>query len=194
MAYTTLALLKVYLGIPATDTDDDALLTVLVGSAQAIVEAYTDRKFEVAAATTRYFTIGKDTHGPTLLFDADCIAITSVTNGDGTVITAAQYITMPRNEFPWFGIKVLRSSDVIWQYTAQSDPEDAIVVVGKFAYSLTAPADIVHITQRVAAYLYRQRDNVADLDRPIIVGNTTILPGQLPSDIRMLLEPYRRLV
>lgn len=191
MAYTTASALKTYLGITAND--DDTLLGTLVARAQKIVESYTGRVFEVSQDSTKYLDAMRDVdeHGRTLYLVDDLCAITSVTNGDGTAVAATEYVTMPRVGGPWWGLMLKQGSAVRWNWDAS--PETAIVVVGKWGYSTSAPADVVQATERLAAYLYRQRDNANDLDRAMIAGNTTILPQRLPSDIKDLLEPYRRI-
>lgn len=191
MAYTTVSLLKTYLG--ATTSNDDTLLTALIARAQAIIDAYCQRTFEASANTSKTFDADRDTDGAWLYLDEDLASINTVTNGDGDVLTAStEYMTEPRNRTPYFAIKLISQSGLSWTWTTA--PENAITISGKWAYSTTAPDDIVHATLRLAAYLYRQRDNAADLDRPLYVGNATILPSQLPSDIKTILAPYRRLV
>ena len=81
----------------------------------------------------------------------------------------------------------------MWTSTVAGDSENAITVTGKWAYSTSAPSDIAHVCKRLAAYIYRQKDNAGDLDRAVIAGNSTILPAQIPSDIRLMLTPYKRL-
>lgn len=191
MAYTTVSLLKTYLG--ATTSNDDTLLTALIARAQAIIDAYCQRTFEASANTSKTFDADRDTDGAWLYLDEDLASINTVTNGDGDVLTAStEYMTEPRNRTPYFAIKLISQSGLSWTWTTA--PENAITISGKWAYSTTAPDDIVHATLRLAAYLYRQRDNAADLDRAVIAGNATILPAQLPSDIKTILAPYRRLV
>ena len=88
---------------------------------------------------------------------------------------------------------MLASSSYIWQMTNAGDNERAISVLAKWAYSLTAPDDIVAATIRLVAFLYRQRESNADLDRAVSVGDgMVLLPGRLPADIAAILEPYRR--
>lgn len=192
MAYTTTALLKTYLGI--TGSGDDTLLTALIARAQAVIDSHCRRTFEASGDTTRYFDAERDVDGVTLFLDEDLCAITSITNGDGDVLTASEYTTEPRNRTPYYAIRLLGSSGLYWTVNDSSDAEDAIAIVGKWAYSTSAPDDIVHATLRLAGYLYRQRDNAADLDRPVIAGNATVLPSQLPSDLKTLLAPYRKVV
>lgn len=191
MAYCDLVELKEYLGV--TGTGDDLLLDALISSSQKIIDIHTGRTFEATTSTTRYFDSSSDVDGRMLYFDTDICVITTVTNGDGVVISAANYFTEPRNSAPYFAIKLKQSSAYQWEATTAGDNENAIAVLGKWAYSLTAPADVRHACIRLASFLYRQKDNAADLDRAVIAGNSTILPAQIPNDIRLILSPYRRL-
>ena len=188
MAYITTNDLKTYRDI--TGNTDDTLLGVLIADAQKIIDAYCIRTFEASADATRYLDAERDVDGLTLRLDRDLCAITSITNGDGSVLAATDYVTEPRSSTPYWGIRLLRSSGHVWTYT--DDPENAIKVIGKWAYSATAPADIAWATLRLAAYLYNQRANAGDLDRPILANNVTIMPARLPADIRAVLDAYKR--
>jgi hypothetical protein len=193
MAYTTVSALKTYLGV--VGNTDDALLTALIARAQAIVDAYCGRTFEAAQDSTRKLdaklSVSPDKR--TLYVERDLCAITSITNGDGVSVAASEYVTEPRWETPFYGVTLKRESDIRW--TWDNTPEDAITVVGRWAYSATAPADIVQATERLAAYLYRQKDNMSDLDRAVAVSsNMTVLPQSLPRDVQLILAPYRRAV
>jgi hypothetical protein len=194
MAYLSTADLKVYLGIATGQTGDDTLLATLAGAAQAFVEQYTRRAFEHSGtAAIRYHdAVGDVDAAQGLLFlRGDLCAITSVTNGDGVVVTAAQYVTEPRSTAPYWALRLLPSSNVVWTFT--TDEIGAIAISGKWAYSATPPADIVQATTRLAAYLYRQKDNSLDLDRAVALGGSgMLLPTALPADLKALLEPYRR--
>ena len=191
MYISSVAALKAYLGIAATA--DDALLGQFGAAAQSMVEQHTRRVFEYGTATARAHDAVGDTcrYRQTLYLHDDLCSITSIVNGDGVPVTVGQYVTLPGDLTPYYAIKLLSSSSLAWTYT--TDPENAIIVTGKWAYSVTAPPDIVQATTRLAAYLYRQKDNAADLDRAIVAGNATILPATIPADIAKMLEPYRRL-
>lgn len=194
MAYLSTATLKTYLGI--SSTADDVLLASCISRAQAMIDRHCDRRFEAAADTTRKFTVGKDTAGDVLTFDDDLAQITSiVTNADGgaeaVTLATTDYVTLPRNDTPYYGVRILASSDEAWDYT--DDPENGITVTGRWAWSVSAPDDIVQACLRLAAWLYRQKDNNADADRPLMTGDgVTIMPSRLPNDVVMILEPYRR--
>ena len=192
MAYTTLADLKEYLGISVA-TDDD-LLTDFITRAQQAIDTHCLRTFEASGDTTKKLDAVEDVDGMTLYVRAagDLCAITTVTNGDGTVLAATDYVTQPRSITPYYGLRLLASSGYAWTYS--TDPENAISIAGRWAYSTTAPADIVQACARLAAWYYHQKDNSADLDRPVIAGNATVLPARLPSDVLQMLAPYRRLI
>jgi hypothetical protein len=209
MSYATLDDLQEYANI--TTTTDDALLTRLLAVAQSAVDAYCHQPFEALVDTTRYFDPLQDGYGDNysygfgygygtyswgsgkrLYFDAPLCAITSVTNGDGVVVAPTDYVTEPRNMTPWYALALKQGSSKQWTYTGS--PENSIAIVGKWAYSVSAPADIVQATLRLATWFYRGRDNALDLDRAVIVGNATIAPSRIPADVMTMLEPYRRLV
>jgi hypothetical protein len=194
MAYCTAGEIKTYLGI--TGSGDDALISTLAQIAQSVIDVYTGRTFEANADATRYFEVGVDTVGDTLYLDDDLAAITSViTNADGTsptTLATTDYITLPRNRAPYFAIKILGSSDYVWDYS--DDPENGVTVTGKWAYSTTAPDDIQHACTRLAAYFYRQKDaQVFDVTAIPDAGVITV-PQGIPADVKIMLGPYRKTV
>lgn len=188
--YVSLSDVRAYLA--ASEATDDALLTMLIANAQAIINKITDRNFEVAADSTRYFDAVANVRAGILYFDTDICAITSISNA-GVPLAANQYVPLPRNVTPWFAIRLRDDATQSWNSTATAS-EDAISVTGKWGYSTAAPPDIAQACLRLTAYLYRQRENANDLDRALVVGNATVLPARLPQDIMEMLIPYRRLV
>jgi len=194
MAYTTKALCKVLLGIASADTDDDDLIDDLIEQSQDIIDSFTFRTFE-ASDTTRTFDADKDTEGRNLYLDDDLASITSITNGDSDVLTTSEYTTEPRNTTPYDTIQLLPSSGLSWQSNSTTgDSEDAISIVGKWAYSATAPNGIVRACQEMAVLFYRQRDTSGDLNRTIIAGSATILPAGLSVVTTRYLMSVRRIV
>lgn len=190
--YTTNTDLKTYLGIASGVTGDDTLLTTLIARAQAAIDAYCRQTFEASADSTRYFDPTLDAVGRCLYLDTPLCAITSVTNGDGTTVDSSNYVKEPRNGTPWYRLTLKANASVAWTYT--DTPENAIAIVGRWAYSTSAPNDIVQACTRLAAWLYRQRDNAFDLDRVVVTGNATFVPANIPADVTRMLAPYRRLV
>ena len=194
MTYTDAALIKAYTG--PLGTGDDALLDDFADRAQKLVENYTGRVFEGLGTSSRSFDADADTEDRTLYFDEDACSITTVRNkadsqSGSEAITSAQYVTLPRNRTPYYGIRLLTSANKEWDY--EDDPETGITVVANWRYSSTPPADIVQATTRLAAFLYRQKDTNSDLDRPLLTDSgVTILPSQVPHDVKQTLEFYRK--
>lgn len=189
MAYCTLSDLRTYLNKEVTDTADDALLAKCADRATAIIDRMCGRIFAASQDSVRYFDAARDVEGRLLLVRYDLASITSVVNGDGQTIPNTAYVTEPRASAPYYGIRLLASRGHTWTYT--DDPEDAIAVTGRWAYSTTAPDDIAQAAVRLAIYLFRQKDNLGELDRTQVVGNNlTVLPASLPRDVRQLLAAY----
>ena len=194
MAYTTESAVRTYLGI--TTTGDATLLALLIARAQAAIDTYTQRTFEHSSvAATHYFTVGEDTYGRVLVLDADLCSITNViTDADGTptTITSTEYFTYPRNITPYSEIRLLGSTTKSWTYT--DDPESGVYITGKWSYSSSAPDDIVHACTRLSAYYFRQKDaQVFDVTAIPDAGVIT-MPQGIPADVKLLLDPYRRIV
>ena len=188
MAYVTAALVRAYLG--TTSTGDDTLIAALCTRAQAAIDRYCNRTFEAAADSTRYFdAIGPHIDGPTLYLDRDLCAITTVTNGDGVAVGSTQYVTLPRNDTPYHGLRIKTSAGKVWTYS--TDWEKAIAITGKWAYSATAPDDIVQAAVRLAAFYYRQKD-AALQDVTAIEAGVVVQPVAIPMDVQALLRPYKR--
>jgi hypothetical protein len=185
MAYANLSNLKDYLGI--TTNGDDNLLTDLLTRAEGVIDAYTGRHFEAETAT-KYFN-SDDTYGRELnLYGYDLLTVTKLTNGNAVEIASGNYRLLPRNDDPKWIIKL--DEDYSWEF---DDSDSEISVAGTWGYSATAPADITHACIRLAAFIYRQKDTSADIDRPLVTGDgVTIMPSGLPSDVQKLLDRYKR--
>jgi len=197
MAYCAATDIVDYGNFPATDSAP-AILTALCTRAQAIIDGYCGRTFEETSSdgTARYFSFDEDVDddGVTLWLDRDLYSITSILVGTDTV-ASTNYTTIPRTDKPFYGIRLKDNSTNSWDvYTSDGDWENAITVTGKWAYSTSAPADIVHAAVRLAYYLYKQRETDADLDRPLLTNDgVTIMPTRLPADVMQMLNRYKRM-
>jgi len=191
MAYASVSQLKAYLDI--NSSNDDTLLTLLIEDAQAMIDRMTHRTFEATADTTRLLDYPMP-YNQVLMFPLRVTlaqAPTTIVNGDGTTITASDYVMEPRGygAGPYYGIRL--KSDATW--TFDDDPEAAISITGRWAWSVEPPDDIRRATIRLAMWMYRQRGNNADAERPLIAGGgVMVLPSALPKDVIDILEPYMR--
>lgn len=191
MSYISVEEAKEYIG-GISGGGDDALLKVLIDSAQAYIEMETGRVFEHGTAANKSFDAVRDVDGATLYFDdMDLCSITTVTNGDGVVVASDEYVTEPRRRTPYYAITLLPSSDKSWTY--DEDPQNAIVISGKWAYSVTAPAAIKQACLDIVKTLYRSRDANAGAGQTIISGGLVITPADVPSVTRRILQGYRRI-
>ena len=188
MSYASTVQVKEYLGITSTVVDDN-LLNDLITRAEGLINAYTGRSFESATAT-KYFGEG-DTDGQDLVFYGDdLLTVTKLTNGDAVEIASANYRLFPRNDSPKWMLKL--DDGYSWDF---SNGDSEISVAGTWGYSATPPLDIQHACVRLTAFLYRQKDTSADIDRPMVTGDgVTIMPSALPVDVTRILDRYKRRV
>jgi len=165
----------------------------LIASAESIVAEFTHRTFDASSSTKKFDAEG-DVEGATLYFSSGFELAgepSAVSNGDGTALVAdTDYVMVPLNRFPAYGLQMLPSSSSYWQGKSNGDHVNAISVTGSWGYSTSAPNDVVQAAKRLSAFLYRQRDTNADADRPLIVEGVTILPSSLPRDVERMLSPY----
>ncbi len=207
MAYCTLEEVKTELGIAVTT--DDTLLEGYIETAQAIIESPpplgTGRVFEADADSTRYVDVplqpayyrstlaGRTLPGPLLVLDVsdagDLAAITSILNGDNTIVAASDYVTLPRQGGPITALQLKAYGDTVWTYTGS--PEGAIAIEGKWAYSTTPPAAIKQACIWLVVWMYRAKDN-AGADDTTRTEHGIILPTTLPPRVQTILESFRR--
>ena len=98
---------------------------------------------------------------------------------------------IPRNETPYYGIKISATSNNSWEYT--NDPENGIKITGRWGYSIDPPDDIQQATLRLASFYYRQKDQPL-FDVTTVEAGVTISPQGMPIDVKVLLSKYRRAV
>jgi hypothetical protein len=192
MSYCTVADIRMYLDIEAGS--DDALIGSLIDAAERAIDSHCNRTFEAASDTTRYIdAVGEHVRGRSLFFDTigDVCSITTITNGDGVEVASDEYVTVPRNETPYYGVRLLNSAGKTWTYS--TDWESAISIAGKWAYSETAPHDVRQACIRWASYMYRQKDAPVFDTTAIPEAGVITVPQGIPVDVRNLLAPYRRL-
>lgn len=196
MSYITAADLRQYIG--AVSTSDDTQLGYAAARAQQMIDTYCNRTFEALSDTTRYYNAldlryggDVDVFSNELRLDVDLCQLTSVTNGNSQVIPNNMLVLLPTNFTPKYSIKIMMNTSYVWTYTGT--PDMAISVVGRFAYSITPPADIVGACLALGKYIYKARTSTIDTDRAVLSSDGIILPGKnIPDAITAELNPYRR--
>jgi hypothetical protein len=189
--YTTTAQVKAIINSKGlvTDSTDDAVIAQLVTAASVHIDNETHRVF-VSASATRYF----DTPLNSRLLEVDeFTSLTTVTNGDGTVITSADYITIPGNTTPKYGIKLKGSSTYGWTATSAGDIEQAIAIIGYWGYSTACPADIRTAVEGIAVNLYQsRRGQGSDGIAQITAAGVIITPKDVPAFAEAIIRRYTR--
>ena len=122
MNYATLTQCKRLLGLSDSVTADDALLSRLIADADRLISSYRNCKPQYA---TRLFDY---TNALNLTFDDDLLEITTLTNGDATIISSNDYVFVPRRVYPKWGLEIKIGADVSFNYSAS--PESAISIAG----------------------------------------------------------------
>lgn len=192
MAYAGVEEAKLYLGIGSTTTTDDNLLRDLLERASKRIDDYTGRVFE-ASTETRYFdSDAYDANSKLLWVDKDLLTITTLTNGDddGTTIPSTEYWLWPRNETPYYAIRLKADSSYTWEW----DTDGWVSVLGTWGFSTTPPDDIVHATIRFVAYYYHQKDSGIYETQSFPEAGVVVVPSGMPTDVKDVLDHYKRYV
>jgi hypothetical protein len=121
--YANLEEVRRYLALASSQTTDDDLLLMLLGAASRLIEGYTGRCFYPARQTDTY-----SYDAPALLLlRRDLLSLHTLTNGDGSPISASDYHLHPAGESVKSSV-VLDRTQVVFTHTG--DPVDAISVDG----------------------------------------------------------------
>jgi hypothetical protein len=196
MSYATLAEFKAYLKIPTAIVTEDTLLQTFLDEADGLIDEIVGVPSSALTATARVFDDPALIDGRTLVFgraDVAC-AVTSVVNGDGETVAASDYYSLPRGELPIYGLALKQSSSATWDAGG-----DGITITARWAHTTNADgtpdALVKGAALQLAAWLYRSKDNVAELSRPVRTDDgVTILPMALPKAVLDRLAVRRSLV
>lgn len=147
MHYATLYQVRQYLRREGADpTVDDNRLIQFINEAVRLIDNYKGRRFD-CRLETRYFdyperrreTIGNYSE-PALIgkdylrLDDDLLAVSTLTNGDGTSIASTAYTLHPKNLYPKHKIELVSSSGVTWLTDAEGDKRQVISLTGYWGY------------------------------------------------------------
>lgn len=129
--YATLADLRMELGVndPLVTGDDPTAIKALRDATARIDLELAGRSF-FPRVQTRYFNAYSDVTGLDLRLHEPLAEVTSVTNGDGSALTGADYTLIPKAGAPYTSIRLNAVGAVAWQTDTSGDPVDAIQVAG----------------------------------------------------------------
>lgn len=191
MAYLTQAEYSKYISTgvasyqASLSTAEVETVETLLAQAQAFIEAKTGRRFEARTETRLYGASAQVYSDPRLLLlDEDLLSVTTLTNGDGTVIASTAYHLHPLNGLPKFGIRLKSSGS--WNFA-----EDGVVqVAGQWGYTST-PSDLVkRLTARVTKHMQETRAATGKVE--VFGDGSRSFEASLPADVRELLKLLSR--
>jgi hypothetical protein len=128
--YATLAEVLSNKSIKSTDVADDAFIEAMIENTSRLIDEVTGRWFYPKIQTRLHDT-------PALYelrLDADLLEATTVTNGDTTTVTAAEYTTMPLNDSPIWALRLKPSASISWSASTAGDYAGAVSVAGIWGY------------------------------------------------------------
>lgn len=132
-AYATLAEYKKFVTsrgqTPTTDTNDDAVISILLDSASRFIDVETRRKF-YPTIEAHLFDIPSDRH---VYLDADLLEVIEFLNGDATAINATNY-TLRSSRPPHWCISLKDVSTVAWNFPASGSSEQVLSLNGVWGY------------------------------------------------------------
>ena len=190
-AYASTTEFKNYARIDSTDTTDDAVIGDILEAASRLIDTETRRTFYARIETRNYDV----PDGNTLYIeDDDLLAITTLTNGDDTVLASTEYILMPANSYPKYAIKIKQSSDYAWESESDGDYEQVISILGSWGYSYSAPADIQEACLEIATAFYHRRFGESmSSESTLTAGGIMVTPKDIPASARSIISNYARL-
>jgi hypothetical protein len=152
----------------------------MLDAATFIIDAYTGRKFQAYTAVKTY--LGTEVIGNRLWLWDDLRSVNQITVQDLT-LSPDVYSFFPANP-PYAQI---------WFWDVLILDRYRITIDGTWGYSATPSPDIVQLCNRVAAFLYKQKDSqILDVAGMTETGQVT-LPRGLPKDMIQLMDTYRRI-
>ena len=190
--YATLAEFKSYANITSTDAADDAVIEDIIEGASRFIDTYTGRTF-YGRSGTHYF----DTpNGNTLhIDDDDLLSITTLTNGDGSVISASDYKLLPLNKSPKYEIYLEAGSNLSWETDSNGDEVGAISINGTWGFSSSAPDDVKQACLMISVSEYRKRfGEGTESAATITPAGVVLTPQGMPKSAAQLLQSYMKLL
>lgn len=187
--YASLTDFKNFARISSSDAADDWVIENIIEAASRVIDNETRRTF-YARTETHYYDVPV---GDTLyIMDDDLLTVTTLTNGDATVLTTADYILKPNNATPKWAIKIKDSSSYTWEETSAGNDEQAITIVGTWGWSATAPLDIKQACLEIAMSYYHRFGENSTSETTITTGGVVITPRDIPAGARAVLDNYVR--
>ncbi len=200
-AYATVAEFKAQPDITSDKAGDDVFIEDLLTRSSREFDGDTGHWFYAYTQTRRYDL----PRGRELKLNTPLLTVTSLTNGDGTVLTTAEYDLWPYNGPHRTSVRLKVSGGAIWLPSAAGDCEGVIEVTGTWGYvnrSATDPesAAVIYNSKSavlaLALALYRKRYGQAASGGVATVtgAGVVITPRDKSPEYWALVQNYRRML
>ena len=136
----------------AIDYIDDTVIEAIIEKVSRDIDQESQRTY-YARTETHYFDVPEDSQTVLELGD-DLLTVTTLTNGDGTVITSSYYTLYPLNAGRYRELKLKPSSGYIWLSDSNGDTDGVISVAGTWGFYATVPDNINGLCKAVARKEY----------------------------------------
>lgn len=187
--YATLDEFKKHLTITTYDTDDDAAIENIIEGASRMIDNLAGRWF-YPKTETRYYDVpeGREIH-----LDEDLLTVTTLTNGDGTVITSTYFSLIPRNHTPKHSLIMKTTSNYSWAAGTDGDTEGVISIAGTWGYAATTPDDIRQACLDISLSAYKRRtgENTTGV-ATVTAAGVVITPQDIPGGALAIIRRYKR--
>jgi len=191
------------------DTTDDPVVDMLVEAASRKIDEITQRTFYARTEThlfdapvltgfapmtgypLNYFTTSRNSSK--IYFDDDLLSVTTLTNGDGSVIASANYLLYPANRTPKYAISLKDTTGVVWQADSSGSYLQCISLAGSWGYASTTPTDIHAACLDMAVSAYKARfGNSINQSATVTAAGIVLTPRDWSDDTRRTLQTYQR--
>ena len=193
------------------DIGDDGVIEDIIADASRLIDQVCNRTF-YSRTETRYYDIPsapysnqyevRSIESGVLKFDDDLLAITTLTNGDGTTIASTQYNLLDYNKPRKHSLQLKDSSTVNWTADASGNTRAVISIAGTWGYVNRAATDadsvrVISNTARacrmIAMHEYLKRFGKSEEVAQITGAGVVIVPsGEIPKEAFGLINNYQR--
>lgn len=191
MAYPTQAELGVYVGV-----SDATSQTQCLNAAIDFVVRHCNRQFVNYTGTYQFAKKNIVKNGRRLMFFRDCISVTTLTNGDGSVITGTYYRKLLNAVFAdpvnasFYGVELLPTSS----YSFVESTIGYVSVLGSWGYdgANQPPNAIFMAILMIGAQLYRARSGGGGQVTQVQPSGVVLAGVDLDQIVIDMLKPFRR--
>lgn len=178
----TTAQVKVRLGIPVADTDDDALISSLIDEVSGWIEGYCHRIFVPIASADYYFDTqsGYVLHVPIGIRAVTFLGVNNLshqpdTGGTYTTVPAADYLLRPRAQdgdpgWPYQEIRIARAATGLIRSFGNIENGAKITMTAGFA---ATPLDITAVAEDAVV---AAKQSIGDGSSSVIGAEATAIP------------------